>query len=327
LDVRQPLLNPDQLLQRKSAAIGIDISKLQVQRTREGLVFRVRQTYMQLQLAYEALRVLSSSMETADSLYRYTQDRVNEGLLSKADALNAQVQVTTIQTKMAAARSDIKNTSDALSLLMGKPTGQTYKSADPLKEETNPGITDTIVPAGRADLAALEKAKEAASLSLRSTKMSALPRLNAFGAYQFNDSRMFGFGANAYLAGVQLSWDIFKGNSVRSKAATQKQELNRLQTEISLQKEKSTAELRKALRSMDDAQYAIRQATAAVASGAESFRILRDRYQQGLAGSTDVLLAQDRLQQQQLSLAQAIFEHHATAAYIDYLTTNPDSFH
>ncbi|HTI92290.1 MAG TPA: TolC family protein, partial [Puia sp.] len=295
---------------------------LKGQRTKEGVVFEVSRAYMQLQLALATVRVLEEALATAGALYRYTGDRVDQGMLNKADVLNAKVQVTTTESRLAEANSQVKNASDYLSLLMGRAYGTFYAVDSNSMQETGTVITDSVLPAGRADLIVLQKAIEASDLGIRSRKMSALPRLNAFGSYQLNDSRMFGFGANAYLAGIQLSWDIFKGNSIRNKIATQTLERNKLAEELSLRKDQSSLELNKAQRQLADTRYRIRQEQAAAASAAEAFRILKDRYEQGLAGSTDVLLAQTQLSQQQLALAQAIFDHRVTIAYIRFLTAN-----
>jgi outer membrane protein TolC len=314
-DVQQPLVNMDQLFLRKSAAKEVEVYYMKGQRTKEGLVFEVCKAYLQLYLADASVKVLEEAKATAGALYRYTNDRVDQGMLSKADALNAKVQVTTTESRLAEARSQVENTSDYLSMLIGTPYGTLYAVDSNSVQESGPVLADSVVPAGRADLMAIQKAIEASDLGIRSRKMS---------SYQLNDSRMFGFGSNAYLAGMQLSWDIFKGNSIRNKISTQTLERNKLVEELSLRKDQSNLELNKARRQLADAGFRIRQQHSSVASAAESFRILQDRYEQGLAGSTDVLLAQTQLSQQRLALEQAIFDHQVTIAYIRFLTTTSE---
>jgi outer membrane protein TolC len=328
-EVQQPLLNLDQLYQRKVAAVETAVYELTYHRTREAVLFEVQKAYMQLQLAGESVKVLEESLRSAAALLHYTADRVDQGMLNQSDALNARVQVTSMETRLAEAKSQVRNASDYLSLLMGKPLGIVYAvdSSDNEQPDTTPDSTGTTladkgVPAGRADLAAIQKAIAAADLGIRSQKLSAFPRLNAFGSYQFNDSRMLGFGAGAYLGGIRLSWDIFKGNSIRNKIATQTLERNKLAEQLSLRSAQSTLELNTARRTLVDADYRIRQQRSAVDAAAESFRILKDRYEQGLAGNTDVLLAQTQWSQQRLALAQALFDDHVATAYIQFLTTS-----
>jgi outer membrane protein TolC len=176
----------------------------------------------------------------------------------------------------------------------------------------------------RADFQAMQKAMEAADLMITASKKTYLPKLNAFGSYQFNDNRMLGFGANAYLAGVQLSWNIFNGNSTKNTIATQKLERNKLVEQLSQQKEQSQVELNKAYRDLSVAQFNIRQQKLAIEQASETLQILQNRYQQGLVNTKDVLMASTQLSQQKLALAQAIFTANVAKAYIQLLTASPN---
>ncbi len=324
LDVQQPLVNIDQYYMRKGAARQLEAYQYKNQRTKEWLVFEVQKAYMQLQLAYGTVKVWEDALQTANALYRFTNDRVEQGLLSKPDALNIKVLVAGTESNFAEARSNVQNASDYLGLLMGKPLGIIYAVASDSTADRELPVADTVLPAGRADFAALQKGIEASDLAIRSRKFSALPRLNAFGAYQLNDSRALVFGANAWLAGIQLSWDLFKGNSIRNKTTTQLLERDKLANELSLLRQQSHLELDKTNRQLADAGYKIQQQKAAITSAAESLRILEDRYEQGLTNSTDVLTAQNQLAQQRLGLEQAVFQQQVTIAWIHYLTTSSE---
>ncbi|WP_431210060.1 TolC family protein [Puia sp. P3] len=329
LDIRQPLLNMDRLYQRKGAYAEMEVYRLRTRRTSEEVVFQTRKAYLQLQLANRSQKVMEDALFTALALYHYTTDRVGQGMLSRSDALNVQVQVSAMESRLADTRSQVRDASDYLGLLMGWPSGLIYSidssSGDNGIADVNPATVtasgEVLIPGNRADLAAMRKAVEGSDWMLRSSKMSALPRVNAFGSYQFNDSRFPGFGTGAWLAGIRLSWDLFKGNSVRNRNTTLSLEKQRLSEEYALYKKQSIIELNSTLRKLTDAQFRIGQQRAAVAAAKESYRILHDRYEQGLSGSTDILLAQTQLSQQQLALSQAVFDQEVTRAYLDYLTS------
>jgi outer membrane protein TolC len=322
IQVQQPLINLDMFYLRKAAAKESDLYHLKSIRTREYIVFAVQKAYMQLQLARDAVVVLEEALQTARSMYSFTNNRVEQGLLQKSDALNVQVHVTSIETKLAEANSNVKNAADYLSLVMGKEYGIVYQT-DPLpREAPATSLADTTVPVNRADFAAMQKAIEASELVIQSGKKSYLPKLNAFAAYQLNDAAVTGFGANSYLAGIQLSWNIFRGNSLKNKISTQQLQRNKLAEELNKQQRESQLELNKTRRQLADAAYRINQQQAAVQQAAEALRILEDRYEQGLVNSTDVLLAQTQLAQQKLELVQAFFQYNLTAAYAKFLTTN-----
>ncbi len=322
LDVQQPLLNMDLLYKRKAAEKQTELYQYKTQRTREYLSFEVKKAYLQLLLAYDAVKVLEEALKTTQSVYLFTENHFKQGLIQKSDLLNAQVQKTTIENNLAKAKSNIRNVSDELSLLMDRKNGMIYTADSLVREETGmPGLTKQIAT-NRSDFLAMQKAIESTELMIKANKMSYLPKLNAFGSYQFNDSRMLGFSAGAYLAGVQLSWDIFKGNATKNNIATQTLERNKLSTELAQQKDQSQLELDKAYRDLADARFSITQQELAVAQASESLLILQNRYQQGLVNTTDVLLASTQLSQQKFTLAQAVYNTHVTEAYLQLLTAS-----
>lgn len=318
LQVKQPILNLDMLYMRKAAAVQKELYKFKTQRTKEFLRFEVEKAYLQLQLSYDALLALEEALSTAKAMYSFTTNRVNEGLLQQSDALNVNVWIKSVESNIAETNSSIQNASDFLSLLMGQSYGTVYtvkKSADKVIVNEN-----ELISATRSDFAAMKKAIEASSLMIQSARKSYLPKVNGFASYQLNDNRMLGFGGDSYLAGLQLTWDIFKGNSTKNKIATQTIEKNKLAEQLNYQQQQSQLELYKTNRQLSDATYKINQQTTAVKNAAEALRILQDRYEQGLVNSTDVLMAQTQLSQQKLGLAQAVFMQNSTIAYLSFLT-------
>ncbi|MBS1527272.1 MAG: TolC family protein [Bacteroidetes bacterium] len=322
LEVQQPLLNADMLYARKGAEKQVEVYQYRGQRTNEYLTFEVQKAWLQLQLAYKAASVLEDALKTAQSVYKFTDDHYQQGLIQKSDVLNARVHLTSVESSLAKAKSNISNASDYLSILMGTKTGVIYAIDD--QAEADQLIADTTlkVSDSRADFMAMQKAIDASNMMLKSNQMSYLPKLNAFGNYQYNDARLTGFGANSYMAGIQLSWDVFKGNARKSKIDAQKLERDKLTEQLALQKQQGQMELNKAFRDLSDTMAEIVRDHAAVDQAAESMRILQNRYEQGLINTTDVLMADTQLSQQKFALAQAEFNQAVTKAYIQLLTSS-----
>lgn len=322
LSAQQPLLNMDMLYQRKGAAVQMELYRYKTQRSTEFITWQVKQTYLQLQFAWNVSDVMQEALNTANATYKVTSDRFEQGLVQKSDLLNVQVQVKNLETRNAEARANIANASDYLSLLMNKEQGVTYR-IQPVNFDS---IEDKIasLPENRADFKAMEAAVESYSYMVKSSRNSYLPRINAFGDYQLHDKSMFGFDANGYLAGVQLSWDIFKGFQTLHKTNTLVLERNKLVQQLEDKKEEGRAELSKANRELTDASYKIRQQTDAVAQSTETMRILQNRYEQGLVTTTDVLQSQAQLSQQKLLYTQAIYDRNSSLIHIEFLTiTHP----
>jgi outer membrane protein TolC len=318
LSVQQPLYNPDQAYMRKAAAKQTAVYAFTTQRTAEAVELQVTNAYLQLEFSYEVVGVLEEALKTVKDIYRFTNDRYQQGLLQKSDVLNVAVQVKAAETGLAEAKSQIVTLSDQLGLLMNAPKGLVYKTV-PVAMDTVVAVTDSA-PVDRADFKAMKTAVDAYDLSIKSTRMSMLPKINGFANYQFNDKKLFGFGANAYMAGLQLSWDIFKGNQAKNKMATQMLEKNKLQQQLQDNMEQTATEIRKVNRQIADNIYRVTQQSLAVESASEALRIVQNRYTQGLINTTDVLQAQTQLSQQKMGYAQAVFMKKSAISYLHFLT-------
>lgn len=152
--------------------------------------------------------------------------------------------------------------------------------------------------------------------------MAFLPRINAFGSYQFNDSKMVGFNKNSYMAGITFSWTLFSGNQRINKTRSAKYTTDKIKKELDQFVDKSRLELNKTLRELNDLQIEIKKHDTSVAQAKESLRILNNRYKEGLVSTTDLLTAQAQLSQQNIALAQAVMTYNITKYYIELLTSN-----
>ncbi len=318
LEVQQPLINMDAVYLRKGAAKQIEVYQYKTQRTSEYISFEVQKAYLQLQLAYDAVAVIEEALTTTKAVYTLSNNYFKQGLVQQSDVLNVQVQVASLENNLAKTKSNIGNASDYLSALMGQPLGTNYTVTKTLFT----AITKDSITGTRADFMAMQKAIDASNLLIQSSKMSYLPKLNAFGSYQLNDSKMLGFGAGAYLVGAQVSWHFFQGNKTKNTIATQTLERNKLTAQLAQQKEQSNVELSKAKRDIADAQTEITRQKTAIEQATEALRILQNRYQQGLVNTTDVMVATTQLSQQKFGLAQAIFNQNLSKAYTQLLTSS-----
>lgn len=322
LDVMQPIINMDMWYQKKAAAKQAEIYQFQTERTKEYIRFEVQKAYLQLAFAYDAVKVLEEANKTSKAVNKFAADHFEQGLIQKSDVLNTEVHIKMVESNLAKANSNIRNASDYLSFLMHLPTGVIYKVNEPAA--SNSTVTDNSIKLtdSRSDFLAMQKAIEASDYAIVSSKKSYLPRLNAFGSYQLNDSRMLGFGANAYLAGLQLSWDIFSGNKTKNTITTQTLERNKLNDQLTQQKDQCQVELNKALRDLNDANFEVKQQEKSIEQASEALRILQNRYEQGLTNTTDLLMASTQLSQQQLLKAQALLTSNITKVYIQFLTSS-----
>ncbi|MEO9021228.1 MAG: TolC family protein [Ginsengibacter sp.] len=321
IEVQQPLLNMDAVYMKKSAEAQVESYQFKTKRTDEYLIFETQKAYYQLQLTHQAVAVWEEALSTVKSMYDFTNNRFIQGLIQKSDLLNVEVQVLDIESKLNEAKADVLNASDYLSVLMNKPPGISY-STDTLQQVQPNGKTEVTIPGKRTDFLAIEKAIEATGLMMKSSKMKLLPRVNAFGSYQLNDRKFAGFNANSYLAGIQLTWNIFDGNNIKRQVDGLRLEQDKLGVQLHSMQQENQMLLDKGYRDLANALFKIKQQNAAIAQADEALHILQNRYNEGLVNTTDLLTAQTQLSQQKLMLGQAIFSNNVSHSYIQFLSAS-----
>jgi outer membrane protein TolC len=315
--LQQPIINIDGLYMRKAAKEQVGMYAAQAQRTAEAIKMQVTQTYLYLDFTYQYEKVTEEGLKTIQSIYKFTKDRFEQGMMQKSDLLNVEVQVKTAELQQNQAKSQIENISDQLSLLMGSTKGIVYTTQQ-ISFGVEADVPDSV-SSTRSDIRAFNAALHSYDMSIKSTQMGWMPRLNGFANYNINDKSIAIDGAKSYIAGIQLSWDVFKGNQLNRKAATQKLEKTKIQEQLNSQLESGAAEIRKTKRTIMDANYKIQQQATAVQQSQEALRILQNRYEQGLVSTNDILIAQTQLSQQKLLLAQAQLEQKSAVNYLAFL--------
>lgn len=320
-ELQQPLLNVDLLYQRKGAAKQVEMYQLLSNRTKEYLCFETEKAYLQLQMAYNENKVLNEALATSKAVYKTSKDYYTQGLIQKSDLLNAELHALNIETKIKSSQSGIQDASDILSILMGQSTGTVY-TIDPIII-TNAVIADsTGLYNDRSDFKALQKGMESYDMMIKSSKMSYLPRLNAFASWQLNDKNMFSFNSNAYFAGIQLSWNIFNGNRTKNTISQQRLEKEKLAKQLDQKINEAQLQINHARRQLLDASFVMKQQQLAVQQASEALRVLQNRYTQGLVKTTDVLMAQTLLSQQKMGYVHAVFNYNLAAASLQFLITS-----
>lgn len=321
IEIQQPLINVDGLFERKAAKAKMEAFQLQTERTREYLELEVSKAYMQLQLAYRAVKVLEKANTTGKANLKLVDNYFKQGMLQKTDLLNVQVRVNEIVNQLQYAKSNVQNASDYLAFLLNEDNNsKIYKPSEELDdtiviEEINTSLSDN-----RKDIQAMSKSSEAYAKMMQSSKMTFLPRLNAFGSYELYDKNFLGTAAKGYLVGAQLSWNVFDGYKSIGKFQKAKVEFQKADVEKDQYKKQSQLELNKTNRQLKDAENKVNLSQLALEQSQEAYRIRQNRFIQGLEKTTDLLQSETQMIQKELELLQSVFEYNFTKQYLQFLT-------
>lgn len=320
-EIQQPILNLDGLYERKAAKATWRTNQMQVTRTSDQIALETERAYLELQLAYEQVASIEQSLTLARENERLANNRYKQGYLQQADILMVQVRVREVENQLQFAKSAIMNASDYLATLMNEPVDGVFKPSDSLTFNMEILPLDGVLT-NRADVVAMELATEAYEQSYKADKMSFLPRLNAFGSYELYDDQIFQADASGYLLGAALQWDLFQGYKRFGKLHKSKAQFNKSMWELEKYKSESQLEINKTKRLVEDAKNNIRLAEMGLEQSKEVFRIRKNRFEEGLEKSSDLLLAETLFAQKQLAYYDAVFNYNYALAYLKFLTKN-----
>ena len=319
VSVEQPLINLDGFYQRKAAKTTMEAKELQAMRTRDYLDFEAQKAYGQLQLAHRAVAVLQKAHEAANANLNMAQNSYDQGLLQKADLLEVKVRVTEVSDQLKTAKSNVQNASDYLSYLMNEEGDVVYEPSEELIPENLAETTEGSL-VDRADIKAMDLVSEAYKANMRADNMTFLPRLNAFASYEMYDDQIFQADAKGYIIGASLSWDVFKGSQRFAKVGKSKTSYEKAKQEYEQYVAKSTMELQRTKRMVEDAKSRLETSKLAMEQSEESLRIRTNRFKEGLEKTTDLLGAEATYAEKQLAYYQTIFEYNQAQSLLTFLT-------
>lgn len=321
IEVQQPLVHLDGVFQRKAAKSKVEATQMQWERTREYLVLDTEKAYMELQLAYKQVGVLETALEAARENQRLAENSYKQGYLQQSDMLEVQVRVTEVENQLQYAKSNVKNASDYLAVLMNEEIDGVYQPSDALEVASTITLSETLSDS-RSDIQAMEYVTQAYKSNYQADKMTFLPTLSAFGSYELYDRNIFQGNANGYLVGAVLSWDLFQGSQRFGKTQKSKAEFDKAQLELDQYKSESKTELRRAQRMFEDVKNNLRLTELALEQSKEALRIRTNRFKEGMERTGDLLMAETQYAQKQLEYFQTIYQHNYTLAYLEFLTKN-----
>ncbi|MBR9855946.1 MAG: TolC family protein [Algicola sp.] len=319
VSVQQPLINMDGFYQRKAAKTTMEAKELQAMRTRDYLDFEAQKAYGQLQLAYRAVEVMQKAYDAATANLNMAQNSFDQGLLQKADLLEVKVRVTEVSDQLKTAKSNVKNASDYVAFLMNEQGNIVFEPTQQLlPEHIGEEVEATLE--NRADVKAMDLVSEAYKANMKADNMTFLPRLNAFASYEMYDDQLFQADSKGYIIGASLSWDVFKGSQRFAKAGKSKTNYEKAKQEYEQYVAKSTIELKRTKRLVEDAENRLQTSKLAMEQSEESLRIRTNRFKEGLEKTTDLLMAEATYAEKQLAYYQTIFEYNQAQSLLTFLT-------
>lgn len=320
IKVEQPLLNFDGIHERKAAKFAYQAVTLQLGRTAEYIKFQVKKAYKQLQLAQEAVTVFEKIKVGTDANLKQSLDFFEEDLIKETDVLSAKVRALEVENQLNQSKNQRSGASDYLAFLIGIESNTLLSASDIFQEPlTNSDLSAESNNEARSDILAYKKGVSAKEQMLKSARNKFLPRINAFGAYEWNDKDFLGTRANNYMIGASLSWDLFKGYKNIGKIKKAKAELQLQKLDFDDYLEQNNLKIKEAKRSLVLSIQKIETGRLSKEQSEEALRIRTNRFNQGLEKMTDLIQSETLFASKNLEYLNAINTYFTAKFYLEFL--------
>lgn len=304
-----PLFNADAWAGRSAARAGARAADAQADWTAGTTRLQVVQAYYGARLASEMVLTLEAAEAMAAAHVRQATSMLEQGMVTRSDLLLAQVRAGEIAAQLIGARAQAGLARRQLALVLGTPTDTAFTLPDSLPSaERIRGVAESLALApleGRADVAAANAGAAAAGRDALRATGRLLPRVNAFGRYDWNDPTTPFHGQRSWTLGVMASWTPFSGfaevgdvRGARARASAARAMADAAEGQAALELSARESEVTVALARLTIAEQAVEQ-------GSEAHRLVARQYAGGLAGITELLGAQATETRTGLGLAQA----------------------
>jgi outer membrane protein TolC len=262
--------------------------------TKEETAMKVINYYAALYKAQKTVELLNENYKSAQQRVKdFTELEKNE-IVPKNDLLKTQLQLSKVQLSLDQAKSNLSVVNYELTnfLKLDPKTIIEIRESDFYNFEMNNIPTDEN-PAleNRKDLEAIRLQEKASEASIKVARSGYYPSLSLIGGYTTLDLKNVVTVQNAMNFGVGISYNlsnIFKNATEVKVAKSQSEELQASEMMLT---DYIKIEVQKAI---EDYDLAIKQKgvyTQAVEQATENYRILKDKYDNGLADTNDLLEA------------------------------------
>lgn len=318
-EIRQPLINPDGILQRSAASYQYKSSVKQYEGMQHSISFQIKNAYYQVVLAREGIGVLEASLKASKEFELQALNYFNQDLINRAEYLDAKVHAMDVEQQLIEAENNLQQAKDQLRYLLNIDQGTDIETSTPLEQVALTGEYGEMKWNGNSTMKAIGYQVKAAEQMVKASKFSFLPRLNLFGSYAFNDGSLLGTDADSYMIGASFSWNLFSGMKQvgqvnQSKAELQKAKIMYEQAEVN-----NEMQIKAARRNVTQAQKKKELAELTIEQAEEDLRIKNSRYNQGLEKTGDLLMAEAKLSQFKIQKLQALYQYNIGIAMLEFL--------
>jgi outer membrane protein TolC len=311
LTLDQPLFDAGLTrLRVEAASLGHDLATVERERAGQDLALRAAQAFVHVLQLEAAARASAAAVAAADSDVERARNRRDAGVVTDADVLAVQVHAAEMRQRQLAEDGDLAVARVQLADAVGLALTETIELIRPplppvVRDDSLVG--EALQKRWEGKQAALQE--QIADNTHRTARAKYLPTVGVQAGWELN-GQTIADQRSSWIVGAQVQVNLFRGFADAAQTTATRYARTRAAAEREHITRNIEVEVRAAIAQLNAARARQDAGRAAVAQARESQRIVRDRYESGLASVTDVLRAAE---------ASLDAESRATAADMDVI--------
>jgi outer membrane protein TolC len=256
------------------------------------------------------LQTAQAQFTTAKAVFDRAVDMKKAGVSPQIDVLRAQVEMQQRQQQVLAARNQLEQQRMALERTIGLPVTQQIELTDTVPYGPLPelNIDEALQQAysRKPEYLAAEARVRSAEMQVKAAKGEALPTLGLNGDYGVIGPNI-GSSRATFSVGAGLRIPIFEGGRVRADVLQAESTLKQQRLRLEDLRARIEFDVRSALLDVKTSEDQIAVAKQSIDLSNEQLKQAQDRYAAGVAGSLEVVQAQEAVAGSNETYIQALY--------------------
>jgi outer membrane protein TolC len=278
----------------QAARLGREMAVATRDAADQDLAFRAAQAFVRVLQLDATARATDAAVAAAESDLRRARARRELGLVTEADVLTVDVHLADMQQRQIAAAGDLSVARMQLAESVGLPLTASIVPVRPVPRRAfADGDGDALMQAALTTHPQLRQADVQLQLAEKGRHMARaalLPTVGVHGGWEFNGAGP-ATQQSSWVIGAEMRVNVFRGFADTARVAEASYVYVRATAERERVGRRIEVDVRAARAQLAAARAREEVGKAALAQARESQRIIRDRYDSGLATVTDVLRA------------------------------------
>ncbi|PIF04529.1 MAG: hypothetical protein CSA86_01720 [Arcobacter sp.] len=286
------------------------------------LILNTKRTYINYLKNLKNIQTMKNGFELLKQQYKDSQNRFTQGLLAKSDLLQVNAQMLQAKQNLARARANSKIARLGLKNILGGKLEENEIIKDLNKKDILLENYSLDKLNNRSEIKALEKTIDSLKNQKSANKGDFLPKVNMDLTYtKFGDDALLKVENNRVdeqkTASIKLSWNLYNGSKTSLQNIIFQKKISQISEDLALLKLSVKTQYEKAMEEFKVSKLNYETAKISLEQSKENYKIVNNRFKEGLSSSTDLINANFLFTRAKQSLENAFYDRFLAKATLD----------